>query len=442
MENYNLLNKKVLVVGLGASGLAACRLVLSKGGNLWVTEGNINKGLENIAHSLISKGAHVELGKHTQDYVAQKDLIIVSPGVLPTCTIFEWAKKYQIPVVSELEFASWYIKCPLICITGTNGKSTVTSLIQHIFSYAEIPSKKTIACGNLGKPLSEIALDDMKLDLAVVEVSSFQLMYIKRFRPYISVWLNFSYDHLDYHSSMSEYKKAKLRIFENQGKGDWAVIHYKEAERIGNIKAQKLFYGNNSMSTWEFNDIKLKGSHNINNVEAAVIVSRLCGMGNDEIRKAVRSFQSLSHRMEFVMSLEGVDFINDSKATNIDAVSCALDGFSGPMVLILGGRDKGGDFTKLKEQIDEKIIKVILIGEAKEKIKKQIEGSIPVCIVDSLDNAVINAFNNAAPGTVVLLSPGCSSFDMFKNYKERGDKFKESVLKLKGELGSVVKTNV
>lgn len=391
---------KALVVGLGISGLAAARLLLSKGESVWVTE------KDGDSHLIPPEGVVSELDGHTEEFVKDKDLIVISPGVQPGSEVLLWADKYKVPVISELELASRYVKCPLVCVTGTNGKSTVTSLIDHILSCA---GKETIACGNLGIPLSEVALKCEDLDAAVVEVSSFQLGFIRNFRPYVSVWLNFSCDHLDYHASMEDYLSAKKRIFENQTRADWAVINYNESGRIGEMSARRLFY-------------------NGGNTEAARVTAGIFGIRGDVVEKAIRTFKPLPHRMQYTAEVDGINFIDDSKATNVHAVNYALGSLKWPVILILGGRDKGGDFTKLNL---EKVSCVVVMGEAKEKIISQIRGKAPFVSVSNLDEAVDYAYNNAGRGTAVLLSPGCSSFDMFRDYSERGERYQEAVFRLK-----------
>lgn len=424
----DLNSKKVLVVGLGTSGQAASKLLLSKGASLWVTENNDNPKTRQTANDLTKKGAIVELGRHTEDLVKGKDFIVISPGVNSRHETVKWAGKHAVPVISELEFASWFVDCPLICVTGTNGKSTVTSLIDHILKNA---GKKSVACGNLGVPLSDVVLNYKRLDFAVVEASSFQLEYIKNFKPYIGIWLNFSYDHLDHHASMDEYLKAKLRIFENQTEGDWAVVHYEELERVGNVKSKKIMFGGEDDSITGFSNALMKGQHNYENILASVIAARICGIGNDIIKISVRDFKPLPHRMEYVASIGNIHFMDDSKATNVHAVIPAVNSLLKPIALILGGRDKGDDFSRLKEIIKKKIAFIVAIGEAREKIIKQLNGIVPIYRSSTMEDAVNCAYKNSASGTTVMLSPGCSSFDMFRDYKERGERFQEAVRDLK-----------
>lgn len=405
----DLTGKKVLVVGLGKSGVAVSRLLIEKGAIVWVTE----KGI--ISHCQLEKLGidgifSLESGRHTEGFVKGKDLVVVSPGVAPTSEVMGWAKKYNIPIISEIELASWFVRCPLVCVTGTNGKSTVTGLIDHILRCA---GKSSVACGNIGLPLSEVVLKYKRLDFCIVEVSSFQLEYIMDFKPKVSVWLNFSYDHLDRYPSMDAYLKAKLRIFENQTEDDWAIINRTELDRVGNIRAKKIVYD---------------GA----NEDAAVTTAKLLGIDEDVIMYAVKNFKPLPHRMQYVDTIDGVDFIDDSKATNVHAVIYALNHFERPIVLILGGRDKGDDFNRLKDLLREKVMCVVVFGEAKEKIISQLEGVVPIYSTETLEDSVDVAFSNASTGTKVLLSPGCSSFDMFRDYKERGERFQDLVHRMKG----------
>jgi len=424
----NLHNKNVLVVGLGISGTAAGRLLLRHGARVWITEKEVSPKTKTLAEAFTKEGAVVELGGHSEEFVRGKDFIVISPGVDKKNEVMRYAAKYEISVISEIELACWYVKCPLICVTGTNGKSTVTSLIDDIFKSA---GKKSIACGNLGKPMSEIALEGKKLDYAVVEVSSFQLEYVKSFRPYVSVWLNFSYDHLDHHASMDEYLAAKLRIFENQTEEDWAVIYYEEEGRVGDIRANKVIYGQDVELENYQDKTLLKGRHNYENISAAAAVAKICGISDEAFYVALKNFRPLSHRTEHVANINGVDFIDDSKATNVHAVIPALNGFTKPIILILGGRDKGDDFTRLKEAVKEKVQLVVVIGEASDKIVSQLNGNTPIHKAKTMADAVEYSFKHSHPGTTVLLSPGCSSFDMFKDYKDRGRFFREAVNSLK-----------
>lgn len=420
-------NKKVLVVGLGISGQAAARLLLDRGAEVSITEIDDTPELQEISKKFILQGVAVELGRNSEQFVEGHDLIITSPGVNSENDIFRWSKKYNIPLISEIEFAGSYIDCPMIAITGTNGKSTVTSLIAHIFNCA---GKNAVACGNIGFPLSSVVLEQGKFDFAIVEVSSFQLEYITDFRPDTAVFLNFSCDHIDSHKSMERYLIAKLNIFKNQIQQDNAVIRSKDFNLIKNaIKSQIVFYDNNDPQTKQFmSGITLNIQKE--NIQAAYSVARIYSIELDKIRDAIESFQPLPHRMEYVTDVNGVNFINDSKATNVASVNACLSAIKGPVVLILGGRDKGDDFSELKNAAIKKVKSIIAVGEAKEKIQDQLSNSIEVEKAIGFKEAVVHASKIAPQGGTVVLSPGCSSFDMFKDYKERGEIFKKCVLDL------------
>ena len=425
----DLNGKKVLIAGLGKSGLAAGRLLLSVGASLTVTEINDTPVLRDIAGELTAGGAYVELGRHTESLVRGQDLIAISPGIDPRHCIVGWARRYGIDIISELELGSWFLNCPLICVTGTNGKSTVTCLIAHIFQQA---GYQAVAGGNLGIPLSEIAGSKSRIDIAVVEASSFQLRYTKYFKPDISVWLNFSRDHLDYHQTVDKYRKAKLRIFQNQTAGEKAVIYFREADKVKEIKPEKVFFGGKdnpipavvNQGPWE--------NTNLENMEAAAAVAGLYGISEKVIVQGIASFRPLPHRNQYIITINGVDFVDDSKATNVNAVRYALEGCLRPVTLILGGRDKGGDFRNLKDKVRDKVKNIIVMGESGDEIAGQLRGAAPIYKSTEIQSAVVLAQELAGPEDIVLLSPGCSSFDMFSGYEERGRKFQEAVGQLPG----------
>lgn len=420
----DIVNKKILVVGLGKSGIAASKLLLNKGAKVWITEQEDNSGLRAIANDLGKLGATIELGKHSRDFVEGAELAVVCPGVGHGSKIIQWINELKIPLMSELELASWYIKSPIVAVTGTNGKSTVTSLIEHIF---KCNGKNVKACGNIGVPLSEVVLGNNNLDLVIVEVSSFQLEHIDTFKPQVAVWLNFSCDHMDEHYSMENYLKAKLNIFKNQKYENWAVIYYKEVNRVkAMVKSQ--------MKIFRKDNIKFRGAETFKkNIAAAVQVAEIYGINKKGIEYAVKTFKPLPHRLEHVALVDGINFINDSKSTNTGSVLAALESLEKPIVLILGGRDKGDDFTKLKQLIQEKVSNLITIGEARNKIYEQLKYVVSIERIPELYNAVIAAYKIATKGTIVLFSPGCSSFDMFKDYKERGNVFSKCVNDLKSK---------
>lgn len=421
----NITDKKVLVVGLGRSGTAASKLLLNNKAKVFITEKEDNEETAMISKELTKEGAVVELGRHTKRFVEKAELIVISPGVEPKSDIMEWAKKSGIPIISEIELAGWFISSQVIAVTGTNGKSTVVSLIEHIFNKC---GKSAIACGNIGLPLSEVVLKKKKYDAKVVELSSFQLQYIHSFRPNTVVWLNFASDHLDHHASMEEYLNAKLNIFKNQKDEDYAVIYYKEIDRVKNrIKC-------NNIEIYPFINDHLKNkdySHVFQeNIYAALTVAEIYGIRAKDALTAVETFQQLPHRQQNIATVNGVDYIDDSKATNVASVIAALDNINGSIILILGGKDKGDDFTKLKGHIKDKVAAIISIGETKDKISEQLTDTVPVVKMMSLNDAVKYAAQTASYGSTVLLSPGCSSFDMFKDYRDRGKEFQKSVNKL------------
>lgn len=444
----NVQGKKVLVVGLGKSGISASKLLLQKGAITNITEQGNTAELKTIARGLTELGADVELGKHSEGFIKGTELVVVSPGVPNDSWIIQYLKKNKMPIISEIELAGRYLSCPIVGVTGTNGKSTVTSLIDHIFRYS---GKHSIACGNIGFPLSEVVMSKKKYDIAVVEISSFQLEYTYKLHSHIAVFLNFSYDHQDYHTSMQKYWDAKFKLFYNQSGDDWAVINYDKLfahESINDIKSKKIFFGGDPRLKeyvqnvlWiEDNNMKIKingetdviqgvkdilgfGVHQMENLLAAVAVAKICGIHPFLIKEAVERFKPLPFRMQKIAAANDIDFINDSKSTNISSVIAALSGVPGEVVLIMGGKDKGDNFSQLASYIEGKVSCLIAIGEAAERIKKELSSSVLIEKADSLKKAIEIAFNKADYNKTVLFSPGCSSFDMFKDYKERGRAF-------------------
>ena len=453
--DFDLNEKKILVIGLGRSGVAASKLLLQKGALVKITEANDNYFLQIRANELRQLGIDVELGGHTQEFIADRELVVTSPGILPQAEIFTWLQKRNIPVISELELGSYFLACPLIGVTGTNGKSTVTSLIAHFLRTA---GQDAIACGNIGLPLTEVVLANRKIDYAVVEISSFQLQFTKRLHVQTAVWLNFSYDHLDYHNTMEEYLTAKLRIFSHQKALDWAVVRYDQTavlDEVCHLASKRVLFGlsphlnqqeQNSVGLIDgwikinlsgkqdsclFHSGRLRGVHNLENILAAVAVAKIYGVANTDIEKALRTFQPLAYRFQNVASIRGVDFINDSKSTNLDSVIVALNSLDGSAVLVLGGKDKGDDFAKLKDHLAGKVSHIVAVGEAQQRIWEQLREVVPVNKTASFEEAITIAFQKAIIGTNVLFSPGCSSFDMFRDYKERGDTFNTIINQLK-----------
>ena len=451
----DLKDKKVLVVGLGKSGIAACRLLVRHSARVTATDSRSLDALSEEAKGLISTGVNIEAGGHRPETFLSSDLIILSPGVPLVIPQLVRAKNKGIKIIGEIELAYQFLNTPVIAVTGSNGKSTTTTLIGEIIKKK---GDSVFVGGNIGTPLTEYILSDSSSDCVVLELSSFQLETIESFRPAISILLNISPDHLDRYKSIQEYADAKLRIFENQTVDDFAIINGDEpwssdiSKRIkGNViifsRKEKVQNGIYIEDGWmasaiynhrgkicEVSKIGIKGVHNIENSMAAAAAALLWGCSHDAIAQTLREFPGLEHRLEFVREIDGVRYINDSKGTNVGAVIKSIEGFNEPILLIAGGRDKDGDFSSLRPLIKEKVKRLILIGEAKDKIAAAAGDMTTTGFADSLEEAVHIASNEALKGDVVLLSPACASFDMFKNFEERGRLFKEIVWKLPSNL--------
>ncbi|MCX7990761.1 MAG: UDP-N-acetylmuramoyl-L-alanine--D-glutamate ligase [Proteobacteria bacterium] len=447
--------KRFLIVGAGISGIKSALFLKNRGGNVFVNDIKPPKDLSEESKILQQKDIPYYFGEHREEFFLNQDYIIVSPGVPHNTDLFKKAGEKGIEIMGEMELASRFISTPIIAITGTNGKTTTTTLIGEILKSA---GKKVFVGGNIGTPLIEYADDDSK-DLVVLEVSSFQLETISHFHPYGAVLLNITPDHLDRYNGMEGYTEAKMRIFENQESFDFAVINEddqwimkyrygilseiftfstkKEVKRGAYYRDGKIFLRHPLLKNEEiiFSDnIALKGLHNMENVMASVITAIELGVHLDPIRDTLVRFTGLHHRVEFVDEIDGVKFYNDSKGTNVGATEKALAGFNNKVVLILGGRDKGGDYTFLNDEIKRIVKAVIAIGEAKEKIYQQLKDLVPVFKVEEFESAIRTAFKNAEKGEIVLLSPACSSFDMFSSYAERGNRFVDIVRKIKEEV--------
>lgn len=447
----NLKNKKVLVVGLGKSGIAASRLLLREGAIVTATDSRLFDALPSDARELVNQGVKIEAGIHNNETFLSSDLIVLSPGVPAGIPQITEAKSNGVKIIGELELASQFLNSPLIAVTGSNGKSTTTTLIGEII---KANGDSVFVGGNLGTPLSEYVLSGNKYSCIVAELSSFQLETIERFRPYISVLLNISPDHLDRYHNMKEYEDAKFRIFENQDSNDFSIINGDEpwsrgfdkrtkGKVIAFSRKRKVENGiyadngrvissieNHASVICEVSGIAIKGVHNLENAMAAVAAALLFGCRPEIIAHTLKEFKGLEHRLEFVRELNGVKYFNDSKGTNVGAVMKSLEGFNEPVLLIAGGRDKGSDFTPLRPLIKDKVKKLILIGEAREKIKAALEQAADTVYADSLEDAVDIARRSSEKRDVVLLSPACASFDMFKNFEDRGRQFKEIVKKI------------
>jgi UDP-N-acetylmuramoylalanine--D-glutamate ligase len=451
-----LSRKRVVVVGMARTGMAAAEFLARQGAAVMVSEVKTEGELGDSPQQLRSLGAEVEMGGHSPETFLGGDLIVLSPGVDPTIPPLGQARTKGIPIVSEVEFASWFLSPPLIAVTGTNGKSTTTALIGHILSSG---GKRVFVGGNIGTPLTEYLLQKKEADYIVAEISSFQLEAISSFRPWIALLLNLGEDHLDRHPTLSSYAAIKARIFLNQGLKDWAVVNIDDAtvrSLIPQIRAQIFPFGrtgNGEQGVWleasativcrglgrkerfSLERVKIWGLHNRENIMAAIGTALICGVPREHIQRSLESFEGLEHRLEWVGEWNGVSVYNDSKATNVASTLRALLSLDGPIILLAGGRDKGGDYSLLRGPVKERAKALILMGEAKEKMQGVFQDLLPCHLVEGMEAGVQLAWNLAQEGDVILLSPACSSFDMFEDYQERGRTFKEIVMKLVEEEG-------
>jgi UDP-N-acetylmuramoylalanine--D-glutamate ligase len=450
-----LKGKKVLVVGLGKSGLAAALFLRRRGAQVTVSDVRSAEALAKDIPGLLEEGINVEAGGHGLLTFRRQDLIVVSPGVPLETPELVQARNFGRPVIGELELAARFLKGKTLAITGSNGKTTTTALVGEILEKAGIP---TLVGGNIGVPV--VALIDQSTDetWSVLEVSSFQLESTERFHPAIAVILNITPDHLDRHGSFENYALAKERIFAAQNENDLVILNAdnaRAAQAAARSVAKVLFFsvehsvlqgawvedgflvyrgGKNEPieKIMPLSGVPLKGAHNVENVLAAVCASRLAGATAEQVRSGVESFQAVEHRLEFVAKINGVDFYNDSKATNVDATAKAVASFSSGIHLILGGKDKNSDYTQLAQLLRARVRAVYTIGSAAAKIENELRGVVSILSCETLDKAVSAAASAARPGEVVLLAPACSSFDQFENYEQRGKVFKELVNERRG----------
>jgi len=430
--------KRVVVLGLGISGMEAAKLLQDKGAEVTVRDDAADSArvLER-ALALRQRGIEVELGEQIKSG-ARFDFGVLSPGINPSVPLVQTLCQAGLPMFGELEMAYRFCECPIVAITGTNGKTTTTEIVHAVLAKA---GKRTMASGNIGTAFSAAVRDSANLDVMVLEVSSFQLEHIVDFRPRISVHLNLTPDHLDRYGSMEEYELAKWQIFRNQTADDYAVVN--AALNLPNLLAHKITISAAGLAAdyqlidgWlvahgeqvlEQKQTILIGQHNAENMLAALAVADLYNVSRDVAIEALCSYKPLPHRCEKVAEVNGVTFLNDSKATNIDALEKALVAMHTPVVLIAGGKDKGLDFTTLRPLLREKAKAVVLIGQMAEKLFATWNSAVPCTVASTLANAVDQAQQLAQPGDMVLFSPGCSSYDMFKSFEDRGDQFRELV---------------
>jgi UDP-N-acetylmuramoylalanine--D-glutamate ligase len=446
-------NRKIGIIGLGISGFDSSIFLIDNGANVYISEKNYNDEIKERIDILKEKGAKIEIGSHTEEFLKDVDFVVISPGVDERIENLDFLKKRGIPVISEIELAYNFSKSKkIIGITGTNGKTTTTTLLGEIFKNSNY---KSVVCGNIGNTfIGEIKNIDEDT-WVILEISSFQLEKIKSFKPYIACLLNIDYDHFDRYSNMEEYISAKKRIFENQDEKDFSVLNFDNywiKRLLKEIKSKKLFFSFSKIFNGAYYEngeifinvdgktrriktdkIKLYGKGNIENIMACSLISVLCGIEEDIVQKTIENFKPLPHRMEIVAEIDDIVFINDSKSTNPHSVRNSILSIDkkNKIILILGGKDKGFPYYQLKKYLKDRVKFIILFGEAKGRIKNELKSlNIPIETVESLRDCILLAKKIGKRGDTVLFSPGCSSFDMFKNYKERGDVFKKEVLSL------------
>jgi UDP-N-acetylmuramoylalanine--D-glutamate ligase len=450
--------KSFSIIGAARSGVAAAKLLKAKGYKVFLSDSTSEEKIKpEFLDEIKRYDIEAEFGKHS-GRVFESDAIVVSPGVPQNSEVIMKSKAKGLEVLSEIEVASWFCKGKIISVTGTNGKTTTTTLIGEIFKDAGF---KTLVCGNIGTAFSEVAEQADENTVAVVETSSFQLDNIKYFKPFISIILNITPDHLNrYNNSFGEYTASKMNVTMNQDENDYLVFNYDDevikkslndsirakqsafsllpgAEEeyqtgayLSSSRKLVYFYYLGEENIIDAQNLIIKGQHNIYNSLASIITAKVFGIKKDYVAKTLSEFKGVEHRLEFVREINGIKFYNDSKATNVNSVWYALQGFDEPIVLILGGQDKGNDYTEIENEVKKYVKHIIAIGESKEKIYSFFKEMVPVTKADSMEDAVYAAARNANKNEVVLLSPACASFDMFENYEQRGKEFKRIVNKM------------
>jgi UDP-N-acetylmuramoylalanine--D-glutamate ligase len=455
MASMELKNKRVLVVGIGKSGISAAMFLRGVGARVTVSDTRSAVALAEQIPALLDAGIMVESGGHGLLTFRRQDLIVVSPGVPIDTAEVKQAIGYGLPVIGELELACRFLKGGIVAVTGSNGKTTTTSLIGKIFADAGLPTQ---VGGNIGLPVIELIADSTDETVNVLEVSSFQLETTEQFHPRIAIILNITPDHLDRHGSFEKYVAAKEKIFANQTSADALVLNADDRTTqmgAGRTKANVYWFsgtkvvrqgafvrdgvvcwiekeGGKAEPILPLAEIGLKGAHNVENVLAAVCAARLSTIPAETIRASVAAFKAVEHRLEYVRTAKGVEYFNDSKATNVDAAIKAVVSFAGCVHLILGGKDKDSDYTQMNEVLSDRVKAVYTIGSAAEKIERQLAGVVKIVTAGTLAAAVARAAEASVAGDVVLLAPACSSFDQFENYEHRGRVFRQLVMDLPG----------
>ena len=440
--------KKIVILGLALSGAAAAKLAVRQGADVFVSDNQDTLALQGTLTDLKALGIPGELGQHS-DQIYDADLWIISPGIAQDSELVQKAQSNDIPIVSEIEFSSWFTTAPILAITGSNGKTTTAHLLAEMIQTDDLHGA---LAGNVGIPFAEMVLKDLENPdpkrVWVLEISSFQMEFIEHFKPYIAIFLNITPDHLNRYPSMKEYIAAKMNMWSRQTAEDFIVYNADDTilvEEIAESTSRKIAFGlghhpeaifqpnrtkiytEEHATLIEMNQLALPGKHNLANALAAATAAHLMGVPNKSIAATMSQFSGVPHRLEPIAEINGVTYINDSKATNLDAVQVALESFTQPIILILGGLDKGGDFRSLLPHTHNNLKEVIAFGQAKELILTALRDAVRSTSVMDLKEALELAQNCSQPGDVVLLSPGCASFDQFKNFEERGDHFRSLV---------------
>jgi len=443
----DLSGMRVLVVGLARTGMAVARFLTHRGARVIGSDSRRMEVLEKEFPELRQLEMDFCDLNRDQEVLARADLIVLSPGVPPDIEPLVRLRQRNIPIVSEIELASWYLTTPIIAVTGTNGKTTTTLLISKMLQRG---GRQVSVGGNIGNPMINLVDQTENKDMVVLELSSFQLEAIRGFRPFVGALLNITEDHLDRYPTFDAYVEAKSRLFMNQKTSDVAVLNAADpyVKRAAHAcKAQRIYFNVTKKGTdgasfngrhivvresrgeeiYDPEKSRLFGIHNVENMMAAIVTARFCGCPKEVVQEIIETFDGLDHRLEFVGEVEGIRYFNDSKGTNVGAVVRSLETFSGPIILIAGGKDKGGDYLPLRTPIRERVKHLVLTGEARTRMSRELGGVVPLTLTDSLEAAVEKAHTLAQPGDTVLLSPACSSYDMFRDYVERGNTFKALV---------------
>lgn len=460
MELTDLKDKRILIVGLAKTGVSLARFLSQNGANVTISDHKSKAELSGHLEALEGLNVTTELGGHTPKTFLNQDLIVLSPGVPPHLKIFDYARSQGVFVTGELEFCAQFVKEPMVAITGTNGKTTTTHLI---YSFLQESGVKAWVGGNFGEPLSEYLIKGEKADVLVLEVSSFQLEHVQKFNPKNIVFMNLAENHLDRYRTMEEYVNAKRKIFLNTNQGTTSILNADdnavvELARDPMVQRGRIFYFSRKPSLepqimniggsvtikqqvrvrtgpeieyYSVENTKMKGKHAYENIMAAILAAREHGAKHDAIQRVIENYKGMPHRLEYVRKVGGVEFYNDSKATNVHAVLRALDAFEENVILIMGGKETNLNYAPLRDKIQRKVKTLILVGEAKERINRDIGDFSETFLIGTFEEAVLIAYQKSRIGDTVLLSPGASSFDMFDSYVERGNYFKEIVNKFR-----------